>query len=218
MALTYFGSPSSRKPNDLMASAATMFSGALGSTSFEFVKGIQKTVEGAKAYNNGAYSVGNDKMMEAAKNLAMFRLFTDVADAARKMSPEGMRTEAGRQMREPYGPIEAIAKAAGFTPTREAESSEARRAKDAGTKRLKAERSEWIAMWTQAQPAERAMMWPRIQQWNASQPGGDKVSRDELEKAVGRRKKAEKQPVSMLGLPTDRRSKQFENLPAAYNL
>ena len=213
-----FGSPASRKPNDLMASAATMFSGALGSTSMEFVKGVQKLAEGAKNYSAGATSLGNENMIEAGKNLAMFRMFTDIADAARKMSPGGMRTQGGALMREPYGPFEAAAKAVGFTPAREAESSEARRAKQTATQRLNASRKSWLDMWTQAQPAERTMMWPRIQQWNESQPAGGKVTREELEKALTARRKRESAPASQLGLPKDRRSKSFDDIPRAYNL
>ena len=212
-----FGSPASNKPKDLMASLATMFSGALGSTSFEFLQGMQKGAQAFDAYSSGATSLGNERAMEALKNLAMFRIVGDVLDASRKMTAQGMQTASGAQMREPYGPFEALAKAAGFTPAREAESSEARRAKQQATQGLKAERKSWLDMYAEAQPAERATMRPLIDRWNKSQPASDRLTQSDLLKAIGARQKREKAPASQLGLPADKRSRQFENIPKAYN-
>ena len=212
-----FGSPATNKPKDLQASLATMFSGALGSSSFEFLQGLQKLSSAMSAYSQGATSVGNRDLIEASKNLVMFRMVGDALDAARKMTPEGMQTRSGRLMREPYGPWEAAAKAVGFTPAREAESSEARRAKQAATTHLAAERKSWLDLWVDAQPNERTMMWPKIQAWNRTQPQGDHLQKQDLLKAQNARQKAQRAPASQLGLPSDKRGRQFENIPAAYN-
>jgi hypothetical protein len=128
-----------------------------------------------------------------------------------------MQTDSGRVLREPYGLWEAGARAVGFTPAREAESSEARRAIDMATRRLKGDRKGLTDLWVQASPSQRGELWRNdIQPWNDRQPHDDRLTQSDLLKALGVRQKAERQPSTALGLPTDKRSRQFLPMAETY--
>ena len=217
--LATFGNISSTKPADVQAALFTMISGAMGSAGMQTLQGIQKLGSAVSAYSAGSWTKGHDNLLDAGKNIIPLRAVVDLMEAVRKSTPEGMRTQGGLQMREPYGTGEAIVRGLGVTPAPEAESSEARRARDTAVKRYRAERKSLTDLWVQSSQSERASLWSgRISRFNDTVPQGQGITQSELLKARGVREKAERQPASNLGLPLDRRSRQFQDLNAAYNL
>jgi hypothetical protein len=204
-----YGSPGSTKVQDLQKSAFGLVAGAGGSYVAELVQAAQKGSEALRAYSDGANEVGNKRAVEAFKLAAPVRAIADIVDAVQRSSPEGMRTQAGRQMREPYSLAESIGAAAGFRPTRESEQGEARRTVQRAAQVYQRDRKEIIDHWAQSGPGERATQWQYIQQWNAARPDEQKIKREDLLRALNVRTKAEKQDPSTLGLSLDKRTKGF---------
>lgn len=215
--LTY-GSPASTKVQDLKSGAMGLITGAGGGLAADFITGLQKATDAARSYSEGATAIGNRQARDAARFLIPLRAVTDVIDAVSRSEPEGMRTQTGRQMREPYSIPEAIARGIGFTPAREAEAGEARRAVQRAATQYKAERKGYLDRWVQSTPAEQQMMWPSIQQWNADKPAEQKLSRGDLLRAQGTRTKAEKQSPDKLGLSLDRQTEPFIKRSQIYGI
>jgi hypothetical protein len=214
--LATFGSPASTKAKDLEASLFTMMAGAAGSTGFEVLTGLQKMNEGIKALSNGSDNLAYKKFGEAAQHLILFRTANDVLAAINRSDPEGMRTQSGRMMREPYSPGEALVRATGFQPAREAESQEARRAIKQATDRLKTERKGLIDQWVQSSPASQQSMMGTIRSYNEGKPTEQRITVSDLMKAQGTRRKAEKEGTGTLGLAVDRQMKSLLPDAGAY--
>jgi hypothetical protein len=137
------------------------------------------------------------------------RAVADVVDAIQRTTPEGMRTQSGRQMREPYSALETVGALAGFRPSREAEQMEARRTVQREQTVYNRERKEIIDHWAQSDPSQRATQLRTIDQWNAGRPDAQRIKREDLLRALNVRTKAEREGPDKLGLSLDKRSKPF---------
>lgn len=200
-----YGSPGSTKVQDLQKSAFGIVAGAGGSYVAELVQAAQKGSEALRAYSDGATSVGNKKSVEAFKLAVPIRAVADIVDTIQRSSPEGMRTQSGRQMRPEYSVTEAIGALGGLRPTRESEQMEHRRVVER-TKTVQAkERKEIIDHWAQSDASQRASQMPTIAKWNAGRPDEQLIKREDLLRALNVRTKAERQDPSKLGLSLDKR-------------
>ena len=210
------GPPRSTKPQDLPAILAGFFFGASASTGVELAQAAQYATEGATALAQGADDVAVHNFMKFGEKIVLFRTFADLMAAANGMSAEGQRGPSGRQRAQPYGPVEALARAGGFRPFRESEGTEAAIAVRQAADRQKAERKAFTDRWVQSPPAQQQKMWPSVQAWNEGKPRELQLTREELLKAQQTRTKAERQTLDKLGLSVDRQTKPFLPMAKAY--
>jgi hypothetical protein len=80
----------------------------------------------------------------------------------------------------PYTVGEAALRAAGFQPSREAESYERSGAFYRGKDKQEGERSEFMRAWVEANGATRGRVWRDIRKWNSSQPVDVRLSLSDL--------------------------------------
>ena len=210
-----FGSPASNKPRDLYASAMGLLGGASLGTASEIWQGFQKTAEALQARAAGADDVAYKKGAEALKLLVPLRQFADLVGTVNGM--EGTTLASGRKLGTPYTPWQAVGRAIGYTPTQEAEAREARSAVSSASKRITAQRNQYIQQFVQSPPGLQAdNVWRTIQsQWNPNNPGQE-ITQSDLLKAKRTRTKAQTEPHSQLGLPVDRRTRPLLPLADAY--
>jgi hypothetical protein len=214
-----FGAPSSTKTKDLQASAFAYLAGAPAGTAFEAQRGLRTALEAVGAYRDGAYDVAQHKFNAASKDLILFRQLNDVLAAVNGLSAEGMRTMAGRQRTAPYSIPEAIGRAFGFLPAREAEGREKAQTLNNEAQRIRTERSRFMQEYAQTTNAsQKRMIEERIRNWNTGKPTEQQVSRADLLRAEREQHKRETQGPETLGLPTDRITRGLLGQREVYNV
>lgn len=209
------GSPASNKARDLNASLIGLLGGAMLGTGNEMLQGAQKWADSARAASNGAHDIASKKFFEGLRHIVPFRLVSDVIGSF--VGAEGTELSSGRKLGPPYSLYERAGRAAGFTPTREAEAREARAAITSAEKRSGAQRKGLIDDFTRSPPgAQREAQWRTIQQdWNPYHPGFE-ITRDELLKADTSLQKARREPREGLGIPQNKRNKSLMPMAEAY--
>lgn len=197
------GSPKSMKAGDLLEYAAGAFAGAPLSMIAEYPAGMQALWEG--------------NVVEAARVLLPLKMVADSVQAYQRAT-EGKRTVGGRQSLDPYSLGEAVTKAIGFTPGRDAETGEMRAAISGDQRKLREERTKLVTKWVTATPAEKTAIWRQVQQWNAGQPESNRVTMADLTRAQQRRKAEQGKPEGAHGLRTTKRDSFLRDQQAYYNV
>jgi len=189
-----FGDPKSMKPQDLLAYAAQAFAGAPISMIAEYPKGMKALVDG--------------NIVEAARILVPLKVFADTMQAAQRMTV-GKQTPSGKTSMTPYSIGEAATKALGFTPGRDAETSEMRAATQGDLNRFHADRSKLVSGWVTAAPNDKTTAWHKVQEWNAGQSANAKITMAELSRGVQRRKREEASPDNADAIRTTNRDRHI---------
>ena len=170
--LLFFGQPKSVEQKDLMTWLAGTVAGAPTGTILTSLDSVRSAMSG--------------DFRQAFEKAPLPKLASDVIKAGYGYS-EGKTTKAGRQSMEAYGPGEALIRAVGFTPAREAGEREARSAYFSQSKNQTEARQKFTNDWIKARPDERARMWGKVENWNRSVPQDARLTRSDLDKAVKRR-------------------------------
>lgn len=198
-----FGEPKSMKPQDLMAYGAQAFGGAPLGLVTEYPRGMQALMSG--------------DFVEAARLLVPLKVFADSMQAYQRAT-QGKQTPSGRESLSPYSVGEAATKALGFTPGRDAETSEMRAALQHDQGRFRTERGEAVKKWVTATPNDKTAAWGAVQRWNASQPKDAQITMRELTQNLERRKREAKNPDHADAVATSRRDRHLREANQIYNL
>ena len=187
--LLFFGQPKSVEQKDLMTWLAGTVAGAPTGT-------ILTSLDSVRSAMNGDFR-------QAFEKAPLPKFASDAVKAGYGYS-EGKQTKAGRQSMEAYGPGEALIRAAGFTPAREAGEREARSAYFSQSKEQTEARQKFTNDWIKARPDERAKMWGKVETWNRSMPQDARLTRSDLDKAVKRRN--DEKGKTVLGVVPNKRT------------
>ena len=181
------------------------------------------TVGGAPAGLIGDWAKGSQALMnaewsEAAERLTPIKMVADAIKSYRTTS-EGKKTAAGYESLAPYSIGEAAIRTLGFTPAREAETSEARNYFYSATKRASAERNSLMQDWYQASSSQRGRLWGQIEAFNRGKVRDERLTRSELDKYVKRRRTEERSGLVQSGFRVTRREKaSYKKLQGTYNI
>jgi hypothetical protein len=169
-----FGEPRTDDEQGWKAYMWDTFSGAPASLPVDWIKGIN--------------SVASGDIGRGLERLVPIKVFSDSLRAYRQATEGTVSERTGRQVMSPYSAREAITKAIGFAPSREAESFERSGTFYRNRDIQVSQRSDWSREWSQATGAARGRIWRDIQKWNKSQPAEARISLSELK---GYRKRME---------------------------
>jgi len=214
-----FGTPPSNKPADLAAGAFHLVAGAPGALIADWIGATQNIVKGGQHWAAGAHDQADQAWLSAARDLLPIKTGADIIDAylrATKSSFTTMPSGAERQPR--YGLGDQIIRGLGFTPGWEAEAGEARRYAQAQKQVQQQNRQAVVKEWVNATPAERNALWAHVQQWNASQPPEQRLTRWDLIKAQRTQEKASRQPAADLGVKFGKRDTSVRREYDTYNV
>ncbi|RZN09625.1 hypothetical protein CWO91_16485 [Bradyrhizobium genosp. SA-3] len=148
---------------------------------------------------------------KAAELLVPMKFAADSIRAYRQMS-EGKKGSTGKETMSPYSVREAVTRAAGFTPAREAEQSAMNSAFFSASRQDKDERSKLMSSWASAKPSDKLDAWKKIQSFNKGKPRDQQISMQQLTSYADRRKKEGN------AITTTRRDKDFlKTAQSTYN-
>jgi hypothetical protein len=173
---------------------------------------IFNTLAGAPAglvtdYVKGANHLMNGDPMQAAEKFIPIKTVADML-ASYRMSTEGKISQTSkRQTMEPYAPQEAVIKALGFQPAREAQSFEKQNTFYDRSNRAKQERQKLVTEWLTG--TDKGKAWARIQRWNEGRPKDAQISMKDLQTAAKRRRTEEKSGVIVDGIRTTKQDRHY---------
>lgn len=153
------------------------------------------TVESAKKALSGDF-------LDAAEKAPIPKFGVDVVRAIKGVVT-GKESKAGRQTMEPYNAREAVTRALGFTPAREANEREMRSAFYGREKDYKEARNAITKSWIKATPDQRAKMWGKVEAWNKTLDKDQRLTRADLDKSAKRRTEED----SAYGIVSNKRNK-----------
>lgn len=196
--LITFGEPKSDKKNDVKAYVLDMVAGAPGSLVGDWMA--------------GANAIGTGDVGKAAELLVPLKFASDSIKAYRQAT-EGKKTDAGRQLAEPYTMGEALVRAAGFTPQREAEEGAKAAAFRRQTGAATTKRTKLVNDWVNAKGADKVKAQRAVQEYNKSVAKELRIEMKDLTSAAKRRANAG------TGVTTTKRTKPaLERLEQVYNV
>lgn len=168
-----------------------------------------KTVAGAPAgmvgdWISGFGALTSGDFTKAAEKLVPIKTFSDTVRAAR-MATEGKVSAYGNQTMEPYSVGEAVTRAIGFTPARDAEGFERQAAFYSAQQRGNDERSQLMRDWADTSPSERMKIWGRVEAYNRGRTGAERLTRVDLQNYAKRRTKESQAARNAGGLRATRR-------------
>jgi hypothetical protein len=152
--LISFGAPRSNSEKDIKAFFFDRLAGAPGSYVADLVKA-----------GNAAF---NGEVLKTAELVIPLKVFADSLKAYRLMD-EGKKSPGGRETLTPYTPAEAAVRAFGFTPRREAETSEQRRTVGGNIAQYNQQRTKLLQDYAQ-NPKNRAKAMIAIEKFNRGKP------------------------------------------------
>jgi hypothetical protein len=161
-----FGEPRSNEAQDWKAYIWDSVAGAPAGLVADWAKGINDLAQG--------------DVIRAAERLVPIKVFSDSIKAYRTFTEGTISEKTGKQTMSPYTVGEAALRAAGFQPSREAESYERSGAFYRGKDKQEGERSEFMRAWVEANGATRGRVWRDIRKWNSSQPVDVRLSLSDL--------------------------------------
>jgi len=197
------GELKSTKADDLFAYAGKALAGAPAGM-------ITEWVQGAQAFGKGDYA-------EAARLWMPVKVFADTINAAQKYD-HGKLNQTGRETLSPYSAGEAVTRAIGFTPGREAETGEMRGAMSHDQKRFAADRSALQQKWVLATPSDKTSMWRQIQEWNRDKPKDAQITMAQLVQMQQRRAAEPKSTYLKDGVRTNKRDDFLRRENNFYNI
>lgn len=218
--LIFFGSPDSRKGQDLLGTAGRMVLGAPGDMAAKFHDGIIKMAEANAAWQGGADREGWAKAIEATQGLVPVKVLTDMTQAYLKAAGgPATHTKSGIPLGNEYTTGQAIVRALGFTPSVEAERSEARRGIKREQTQYQQQRTAVVQRFVNAEPKERMAIWQDIQRhYNVDQTDPSmRINYGQLLQAANRTEKLTKTDNSKLGVPQTGRRKSFADIGGYFN-
>ena len=189
-----FGEIKSTNRDAMLAYAAKAFIGAPGSLPFDWSEGMQD-------FANGDYA-------QAASKMVPIKLLADGITAGIRWS-EGKKSQSKRETMSPYTTGEAVLRALGGTPTREAEISEHRMAVFGPGKRQTEERRKMMADWVIASPQDKGPIMKKINEWNKGRPEDARISLKQLVDLQQSRAKEKTSPYHKEGIATTRQTQHF---------
>lgn len=172
--LISFGEPKSNKDTDVKSWLFDTVAGAPAALVSDWVKG-------ANALTSGEFT-------KAAELLVPMKFAADSIKAYRLMT-EGKKGSTGKETMKPYSAREAITRAIGFTPAREAEEGAKRSAFYSAQKRDSTERNALMSAWVSAKPQDKFSAWKKIQSFNKGRPSDQQITMSELTRAADKRRK-----------------------------
>jgi uncharacterized glyoxalase superfamily protein PhnB len=195
--LSSFGEPRSNKEADIKKWAFDTIAGAPIALVGDWIKGMNELTAG--------------NFTKAAELLVPMKFAADSIRAYRQMS-EGRKGSTGKETMSPYSVREAVTRAAGFTPAREAEQSAMNSAFYSASRQDKDERSRLMSSWASAKPSDKPDAWKKIQSFNKGKSRDQQISMQQLTSYADRRKKEGN------SITTTRRDKDFlKTAQSTYN-
>lgn len=161
-----FGEPRSNEAQDWKAYMWDALSGAPAGLVADWARGINDLAEGDIA--------------RAAERLVPVKVFSDSIKAYRQMTEGTISEKTGKLKMSPYSAGEAVMRAFGFQPAREAESFERSAMFNRDKEVQEAMRTEFQREWAHANGAARGRIWRDISRWNRSQPVEARLTLSEL--------------------------------------
>lgn len=172
--LLSFGEPRSQKESDVKKWMFDTLAGAPVALAGDWVKGMNQLTSG--------------NFSQAAELLVPMKFAADSIRAYRQMT-EGKKGATGKETMSPYSPIEAVVRASGFTPRREAEQSAQNSAFYSASTQDKNERSQLMTAWASAKPSDKLSAWKNVQSFNKGRPRESQISMSDLTNYADRRRK-----------------------------
>lgn len=149
-----FGEPRSNEAQDYKAWAWDALSGAPAGLVADWGGGIA--------------AAANGDFLRAAEKIVPVKMVADSIKAYRVFTEGNVSARTGKQTMSPYSPLEAVTKAVGFTPAREAESYAANSTFYRQQGNLEDRRREFQKEWVGATGAARGRLWREVQKFNRS--------------------------------------------------
>lgn len=172
--LSSFGEPRSNKEADVKKWMFDTLAGAPVALVGDWAKGMNELTAG--------------NFTKAAELLVPNKFAADSIRAYRQMT-EGRKGSTGKETMSPYSPLEAVTRAAGFTPAREAEQSAMNSAFYSASRQDKDQRSKLMTSWATAKPSDKLSVWKEVQSFNKGKPRDQQISMQQLTSYADRRKK-----------------------------
>jgi hypothetical protein len=201
------GSPTSRKPKDLISSAGSVLLGAPGSTASNIISGAQNLSKAISESQTGSAANARRYALEALRDFVPIKQFGDIIDAYQK-SDGGLRTRGGAMMAPEYNSWQAVMKSLGFQPANEARFQEQRRVEQRETGRAKESKQDWLSSYATATPAEKPTIAANIKQWNDTHSRAEQITEADKIRATAQRRKQEARPAGEFGLPENKRYRE----------
>jgi len=193
-----FGTPKSYKSDDVKAWLFDNLKGAPAGLVEDWISGV-----------NGLLTGDSSKQVESVGKLIPIKMFSDTLDAYRKAT-EGKTNARGQEKMAPYSPQEAMVRAIGFTPAREANTRAAQSYFYDKSRGLKDERSELTNAYLKGKTGdERTKAWAKIAKWNATQPAESRITREQLTKQEKSDRKAEQSGKLINGVRVTKQNERF---------
>ena len=193
-----FGTPKSYKSDDVKAWLFDNLKGAPAGLIEDWISGV-----------NGLLTGDSSKQVESVGKLIPIKMFSDTLDAYRKAT-EGKTNARGQEKMAPYSPQEAMVRAIGFTPAREANTRAAQSYFYDKARELKDERSELTNAYLKGKTGdERTKAWAKIAKWNAAQPAESRITREQLTKQEKSDRKAEQSGKLVNGVRVTKQNERF---------
>ena len=193
-----FGSPKTFKSDDVKAWLFDNLKGAPAGLIEDWISGV-----------NGLLTGDSSKQVESVGKLIPIKMFSDTLDAYRKAT-EGKTNARGQEKMVPYSPQEAMVRAIGFTPAREANTRAAQSYFYDKARGLKDERSELANAYLKGKTGdERTKAWAKIAKWNATQPAESRITREQLTKQEKSDRKAEQSGRLVNGVRVTKQNERF---------
>src|SRR5215475_6716200 len=205
--LLWFGSPESRRPQDVLATLGKTLLGAPGDMGAKFYGGIQKGGEAVSHFRAGANSKGWASALESADGVLPIKFVHDIMRAGTL----ALQGPAGMPKGNEATTGQAIVQALGFTPTEISKRQEERRVTQRLRKQESAAHSLWTGRYVDADtPAEKRAVWESIQKnYNPTVDPKLRITYSDLWKAQQRKKSQERRDERKLGVPLSGRQKVF---------
>ncbi len=141
---------------------------------------VLQLADGTKALMSGD-AIGATKLLPV-------KAVHDIVAAGQGFA-SGKQTSRGHEAMSPFDAGEALYKAIGLKPSREAETQELRNMNYSATTKQKAQRDDLVKLWVTSDPAERQKVWGRIEAWNHGRPLDARLTRSQLQDEVDRRRR-----------------------------
>lgn len=203
----FFGSPTSRKPGDVMGAAVGVILGSGGTMARDTLKGIQLLSQSAKAKADGADAESYKLLMQGLRYTIPVRA---LADALAATEADVSVSPSGRPLRQPLSTGDSVIRALGFQSTAMTTQREAHDRVKATTDRYTAERNRLIQEWVASPVSQRASVQKEINDFNRNYSKGvQRITREDQLKAVVARQKAQKTPTGDMGLSLNTRTRPF---------
>jgi hypothetical protein len=200
--LTSFGEPKSNKQADVKSYILDTMAGPVFGLGVDWVSGVHNLWEG--------------NYLKGAEKLVPLKVAADSIRAWRQ-STEGKKKErTGEQTSAPYSIPEALTRAFGVTPEREAEEGAKTGAYYRQSEALKSQREKLSNAWVNSSGDSRTKAFAAIQKYNQGRPTDERITQKDLQ-SLAKRRERDKQNLDATGIkPTKRTQNIYDTVEATY--